>query len=51
MQAMSVTIQLHKMLEVPLNCGPSTHDDMISVLNAVKLPAAAWSFCSTVDEL
>ena len=51
MQAMRVIIQLHKMAEVLLKFGPSTHDDTIFVFTAVKFPAAAESSSPTGGEL
>lgn len=51
MQAMNVMIQLHKMSEVLLEFGPSTHEDAIFVFRIVKFPAAAESSSPTVGEL
>lgn len=50
MHAVSVTIQLHKMSEVPLACGPWTHGDAILVLKIVRFPAAAESSSSMMDD-
>lgn len=50
MHAVSVTIQLHKISEVPLVSGPMTHGDAVVVLRAVRLFPAAESYSSTVGD-
>ena len=51
MQAVRVMIQLHRMAEVLLKFGPSTHEDTNCVLRAVTFPSAAESCSATVGEL